>query len=112
MSFDEMKAIADHLGLALAVFKTRFNITWDRDTHSWMLDAHPDGCPLLTSERACSVHAVKPMQCQTFPFWPELIVDSAGWEESKKYCPGMDAPTGRLYSEAEIRAIANEERGT
>ena len=112
MTFEEMKAIADHLGFSLSTFKTRFEIEWDAETKKWMIDANPGGCPLLTPDRGCSVHPVKPMQCQTFPFWPELILDDKGWDEAKAYCPGMDAPNGRLYSEAEIRAICDEQRGT
>jgi Fe-S-cluster containining protein len=112
MGFEEMRSIAEHLGLALAAFKRRFGVTWDDDTKKWMIDANPDGCPLLTPDKACSVHPVKPMQCQTFPFWPELVEDEAGWEDAKTYCPGMDAANGRLYSAEEIRAIAGERRGT
>jgi uncharacterized protein len=112
MSFEEMKAIAEYLGLTLSVFKSRYDISWDPDLHKWTLDAHPDGCPLLTPERACSVHPVKPIQCQTFPFWPELVADTAGWNEAKAYCPGMDAEDGKLYSAEEIREIAAERRGT
>jgi uncharacterized protein len=112
MSFEEMRGMATHLGLSLSVFKSRFSITWDADSHKWVIDAHPNGCPLLTAEGACSVHPVKPMQCQTFPFWPELLADQAAWDESKKYCPGMDAEGGRLYTIDEIRAIRDEQRGT
>jgi Fe-S-cluster containining protein len=112
MSFEEMRAIADFLGIAVALFKSRYDITWDHETGKWMLDANPDGCPLLTDELGCSVHPVKPVQCQTFPFWRELIADDAAWNESKAYCPGMDAPSGKLYSADEIREIADERRGT
>jgi Fe-S-cluster containining protein len=77
-----------------------------------MLDANPDGCPLLTADKGCSVHSVKPMQCQTFPFWSELIEDDSAWSDAKSYCPGMDAADGRLYSAEEIRDIAAERRGT
>ena len=104
--------IAEHLGLAVAVFKTRYDVSWDREMKKWMIDANPGGCPLLTADHGCSVHPVKPMQCQTFPFWPELIEDEAGWSDAKTYCPGMDAPQGRLYSAEEIRAISDEQRGT
>lgn len=112
MTFEEMKAMAEYLGMAVAVFKARFKISWDGDTKKWMIDANPSGCPLLTVDRGCSVHPVKPMQCQTFPFWTELIDDETAWSEAKTYCPGMDAAGGRLYSAEEIRAISEERRGT
>lgn len=112
MSLEEMNAIAEFLGLALAVFKLRYQITWDSEMKKWVIDANPHGCPLLTADKGCSVHPVKPMQCQTFPFWQELIEEADAWDEAKAYCPGMDAPEGRLYSPEEIQSIAQERRGT
>ena len=112
MSFEEMRAMAAHLDLSLTVFKSQYEITWDAEMKKWVIDAHPNGCPLLTRDKGCSVHPVKPMQCQTFPFWPELLADEKAWDETKSYCPGMDAPSGKLYSIEEIRAIRDEQRGT
>ncbi len=112
MSFAEMRAMAVHLGQSLAVFKSKYGLTWDSDAKQWVIDAHPKGCPLLTDTGACSVHPVKPIQCQTFPFWPELLADQEAWDASKAYCPGMDAEEGRLYTLEEIRAIRDEQRGT
>jgi Fe-S-cluster containining protein len=113
MSLDELRAIAGALQVTLSRLKTTYDITWDSDAEQWAIDAtHGHGCPLLDEDRGCSVNAVKPRQCRTFPFWDELLDDQAEWEAAKRFCPGLDSPEGRRYSSVEIRAIRNGDQGT
>ena len=108
MSVDEMAAMATHLSLTVDDFQAEYDVQWDKDAQSWRIDAtHGDNCPLLIGND-CSVHPVKPAQCRTFPFWSELLDDRDAWDEAKDYCPGMDAPDGRLYTAREIRKIKRE----
>jgi glycosyltransferase involved in cell wall biosynthesis/Fe-S-cluster containining protein len=51
-------------------------------------------CPFVTST-GCSVHGSHPVQCQTFPFWPEHAMNPTGWEKAKRRCPGVGF--GELY---------------
>ena len=37
----------------------------------------------------CSIHQVKPLQCRTFPYWPELISDRVEWNRTGCWCPGI-----------------------
>lgn len=113
MYFEEMKAMAAHLEMRLRDFKDRFGVKWDPGAGQWLLSATDgQGCPLLTEDRGCSVHPVKPIQCSTFPFWQEHLDDEASWEAAKKYCPGMDAEDARVYTAEEIREIRDEVHGT
>ena len=45
-------------------------------------------CEFL-AEGGCSIHAVKPTQCRTFPFWPELVETRRAWHETGAWCPGI-----------------------
>jgi uncharacterized protein len=38
----------------------------------------------------CSVHPAKPVQCRTFPFWPELVDDAVEWHKTAAFCPGIE----------------------
>jgi len=103
ISVDEMANMARYLSLPLDEFQESFDVQWDSNAQSWRIDAvHGEGCPLLDGDD-CRVHPVKPSQCKTFPFWPELLDDRNAWNEAKNYCPGMDSNSGRLYSPREIR---------
>lgn len=100
-----MVAISAHLQISVEAFQDEYQVHWDPQAQSWRIDATDgDGCPLLIGN-ACSVHPVKPVQCSAFPFWSELLDDRDEWRAAKRFCPGMDASGGRLYSAREIRAI-------
>jgi len=64
-------------------------------------------CPFL-GERGCSIHPAKPVQCRTFPFWPELIYIWGEWAKAASYCPGIG--TGPLVQLETAEAQAREMR--
>ena len=40
----------------------------------------------------CALYNSRPLQCKTWPFWPELLEDKVSWEAAKKGkdgCPGL-----------------------
>jgi uncharacterized protein len=41
-------------------------------------------------ENGCSIHPAKPTQCRTFPFWPELVETRKNWDDTARYCPGIN----------------------
>lgn len=54
--------------------------------------------------RACSVYPVRPLQCRTWPFWPENLSSRRAWNHAAKKCHGMNAP-GRTFSINQIHAV-------
>ena len=54
--------------------------------------------------RACSVYSVRPLQCRTWPFWPENLSNEQAWNHAAKRCHGMNAP-GRTFSINQIHSI-------
>ena len=108
---EELVKIASHLGEKIEDLIARLKM--EREDHRWLIDATDGrGCPLLTASRECSVQPVKPKQCATFPFWREMIDDASDWEAAKSFCPGLDAPEGKIYSRGEILAIRAGWMGT
>jgi Fe-S-cluster containining protein len=59
-------------------------------------------------EGGCSVHEAKPLQCRTFPYWPELLESRRAWHETGKRCPGIGK--GELVNIEMARATAEEMR--
>lgn len=45
---------------------------------------------IFLKERRCLVYGVRPQQCRTFPFWPEILVSEAEWEATARECEGID----------------------
>ena len=61
-------------------------------------------CIFWNKQAGCSVYAARPVQCQTWPFWPENIESRARWEQVTAVCPGSGH--GQWFSVEEIRAKA------
>lgn len=59
-------------------------------------------CIFLHDDR-CIVYPVRPLQCSTFPFWPENVKSPYRWKIVAQDCPGIDE--GRVYLSEEIEAI-------
>ncbi|MBL4702642.1 MAG: YkgJ family cysteine cluster protein [Phycisphaeraceae bacterium] len=62
-------------------------------------------------KRGCSIYAVRPQQCRTWPFWPENLKSPEHWRRGAVRCPGMTAGglqgqgQGKFYPIEEIRVI-------
>lgn len=56
--------------------------------------------------KKCSIYPIRPVQCRTFPFWPENMLGADEWEGLANYCPGINA--GQLYGEDDILNARNE----
>lgn len=60
------------------------------------------GCPFYENAR-CSIHEVKPIQCATYPFWPELVGTPEAWWIEAAACEGIGQ--GRKYPADEVRQL-------
>ncbi len=82
----ESRALAGHLGLSLREFHARFTV---RGEHGYRTLRFVDGHCVFLVGSSCSVHAAKPVQCRTWPFWPELLATRAAYaREVQSFCPG------------------------
>ena len=61
----------------------------------------PDGSTRTT--RGCSIYAVRPLQCRTWPFWDGLLASEGAWERASRSCPGMNG--GKRYTLKQIEAL-------
>ena len=104
LSESDVQRIAAHLGFTPKDFEARYVY---RTTHGHIrLRKPPDRQCHFHRDNRCSIHVVKPTQCRTFPFWPELVEDENAWNEAARYCPGMGK--GELVQIEAAAAIASE----
>ncbi|UCF00042.1 MAG: YkgJ family cysteine cluster protein [Planctomycetota bacterium] len=54
-------------------------------------------------QRRCTIYAVRPSQCRLWPFWPDNLANSNGWNKAAQRCPGINR--GKFYSFDEIQII-------
>ena len=46
-------------------------------------------CSLLEGNHHCTVYEARPKHCRTFPYWPSVLEDEAGFERARATCPGI-----------------------
>lgn len=100
VTLDDVAAIVQHLGVDALEFSSRCLRLIDNRLS--LTERSNYDCILLRDHK-CSVYPVRPLQCRTFPFWPELMDNELRWAEATAFCPG--AGKGRLYTEEEIERI-------
>jgi uncharacterized protein len=100
VSLDDRRRLARHLHLATSTFTRRYCSRTDGEVHL----SHPElDCRFLDGCH-CEVYDARPLQCRTWPFWPENLVDARTWRrEVVARCPG--AGHGRLHGAQEIEEI-------
>ena len=83
----DIPRIAAYLGMTEAAFEHRYVYR----TKNYARLRTPPGklqCHFLTAQ-GCSIHSVKPTQCRTFPFWPEIVESQSEWHKAASWCPGI-----------------------
>ena len=109
--------MARHLGLDVAAFRRQFA---KRDNGRWTLNEIRNGegdydCVFLRRDEQgkalCSIYAVRPKQCRTWPFWPDNLRSKKSWTAAARTCPGIKkgvAGQGDFYPVDQIRVIVAE----
>ena len=77
----------------------------------YSLTEKPDGdCIFLKREGGktlCSIYPVRPLQCRTWPFWPEILRSPESWDAThRNRCPGMNQ--GRHYDFVQIETARTQ----
>jgi len=99
---DEIQALATHFHLPRDTFlKTYFRQVEGR--FSLKEDPENFDCVFLKG-KTCTVYALRPTQCRTFPWWTRLLRSEAAWEEASQFCEGI-RPEAPLVS---LRVIQSE----
>ena len=87
---DEMTAIAAHLGIQFDQFTRKYirQVDW-----SFSLIEKPNKDCVFLKDGGCSIYPVRPTQCRTYPFWPNIMRAPESWQREAEQCPGIGADT-------------------
>lgn len=111
--------MAKRLGLDETTFRDRYA---HKTFGKWTLDEVKNekgefDCVFLETssdgKRGCSIYEDRPMQCRTWPFWPENLKSLRAYTLAGERCPGMTAGLegeGKLYTIDQIRIIRDKQR--
>ncbi len=92
--------ISEHLHMTPEELQQAFLVEEDAQ---WLLEVTDgDQCPFFKNDR-CTIHHVKPQQCQTYPFWPEIVGTQHDWHTEALRCPGIGK--GPAYTPQHVRDL-------
>ncbi|KPK33027.1 MAG: hypothetical protein AMS24_02465 [Chlamydiae bacterium SM23_39] len=61
---------------------------------------------IFLENKKCKIYKIRPLQCKTYPFWPQNLTSKKAWKENiLKNCPGA-LEKSKLYSKEEIKKIS------
>lgn len=110
---EEAQAMAAELKLTVEQFLEQYAKAYGE---KWSLRDHRTrhgyDCVFLTRDEQgrgrCSVYKVRPMQCRTWPFWPENLRNERSYLDAAKKCPGTAAGLqgkGKFFPVEQIRIL-------
>lgn len=97
VSAAEVESLAEHLHISPRRFADLYTFAYSRVPGWRLLRNDPASgderrCVFLRGDNTCAVHERRPLQCRTYPWWPELMQRGA-WElEGREICEGFDHP--------------------
>ncbi len=100
---EDIPRIANYLGLSKAAFEKK-HVFRTKHLRRLRVPRHAN-CAFLR-DGGCAIHEVKPIQCATFPYWPELLVSHRTWHGAGQRCPGIGK--GELVNIEMARGVADE----
>lgn len=88
----EREAIAAVVGITTEAFDLNYtkDIIHSDGTKLTTLKMHPDKkqCIFLVGNK-CSVYEARPVQCRTYPYWPQNMIGKAEWNAEANSCEGI-----------------------
>ena len=101
---EEALMISENLGISEDDFLQHF--TRIVDDQLCLVDGEDEHCVFLEDHK-CNIYDVRPLQCRTYPFWPENLKSKSRWQLTKDECPGIGK--GKNYTAEEIDKNLKEE---
>jgi Fe-S-cluster containining protein len=98
VSEEEIDALAQFRGQTAQEFSKQF--VRQVGEHYSLIERPGGDCIFWDAQKGCTVYPARPVQCRTWPFWPENVETPAAWRRTTKVCPGSGR--GRLYRVEEI----------
>lgn len=105
LSMDEISELARHCGMSIQSFGQKY---LRKIGPRYSLIEKSNGECVFYGSGGCQVYAVRPLQCRTFPFWPENMRSAQTWQEVGKTCRGWNK--GFHWSQEQIEEQLQAQR--
>jgi uncharacterized protein len=98
VSEEEMEEMAAFLKIDIKTFKRLYI---KRRDQQWLLvERKRDHSCIFYKEKLCQVYGARPLQCRTYPFWPENLRNEKSWEVAALECEGINENGEKISADA------------
>lgn len=87
VSEKEIEEMASFLQITVPEFMKRY-IRRVGSRYS-LTEKKPNYDCVFLKDKQCSVYGARPMQCRTYPWWPQNLNSEESWREAAKTCEGI-----------------------
>lgn len=87
VSEEEIEVIASHLKLSIEEFSNHF-LRYVKGRYSLLEHPKNFDCVFL-KDKKCQIYSVRPTQCRTYPWWPQILKSEKEWRDAARYCEGI-----------------------
>jgi len=105
VSEEEIENMANSLNMEVSDFIPNYCTS---GTAKRTLKEQENGACIFLEDKRCTIYEQRPLQCRTFPFWPENVKSDYRWKQLPAICPGIDK--GKKYSFQEIELLVKMQR--
>lgn len=104
LSKQDALGIARSLGMRLKEFALTYCRWVDLDDGGRLALKERSSCDCVFWSDGCKIYETRPVQCRTYPFWPEMLVSREVWMEAAAECAGAGQGTlrDRAYIESRM----------
>ena len=104
LSRQDVDRLTDFLGISKGAFYSNFcrEINASIVRRISLIEKQNYDC-IFWEDGKCTVYPARPLQCRTFPFWPQNLINRRTWDSIGKSCPGINH--GKLYKYRDIKKI-------
>lgn len=101
----EAKLIASDLNLPIEEFYAKYT---ERKNGQYTLIEKKNFDCIFFSDNQCKIYKNRPLQCRTYPFWPQVTQSKESWDNEALSCEGINHKEGIYYSAEEISKTSKE----
>lgn len=106
VTLDEIETIAKQLNLPINDFVQRY---LRKVEGNWsLLETTENFDCIFLKDKKCSIYAVRPSQCKTFPFWQKNLASKEAWEQASQFCEGINQEAPNIPLDEIERALEIE----
>ena len=101
LSYNDLMRLETAMGLSRTEFVSQYcRGVYIHGTYRLsLIEKENYDCIFWTAE-GCLVYRDRPLQCRSYPFWPEYLESRHNWDALQSACPGVNR--GPLHSYEEI----------